>query len=109
MRWPAAADVYKGRDGLCFDDDPCPFDPFNDEDGDGECAPIYIDVGDDGIILVEELNACLMVMSADFFEVEYIEVAYGNTDYLYQICAEMGCDAYTAPYGGDMCDSSAYM
>jgi hypothetical protein len=40
----------------------------------------------DGYISVSELNSCLQVLGAAFYAVEYIEVAYGNTDYLDNIC-----------------------
>ena len=62
-------------------------DAENDADGDGLCGGMTFgdgggctDIGADGIIMVEDLNACLEDLSAVFFEVEYIEVAYGNTD-----------------------------
>ena len=40
---------------------------------------------------------------------QYIEVAYGNTDYLDNICQAMGHTSYSHCHGGDQCGPGADM
>jgi len=68
-----------------------------------------VDSGNDKLIYVAELNACLQALGAQFSAVQYIEVAYGHTDYLDNICQAMGYQAYNGCHGGDKCNSSAKM
>lgn len=88
------------------------YDPSANVD-DGSCRMpglcSGLDQGEPRVILVTELNACLEAQDAAFFEVEYIEIAYGNTEYLDNVCEAFGYDAYGGPVGGDLCDSSANM
>ena len=73
----------------------------------GACCGL--DQGNDQLILVSELNDCLQAAGSAFSSVNYIEVAYGNTSYLDNVCQEFGYNAYDGPYGGDTCSGgSAY-
>jgi hypothetical protein len=74
----------------------------------GNAACAGLDTNNDGLILVPELNACLGTLGA-FSGVQYIEVAYGNTSYLDNVCGAFGYGAYAGTHGGDQCSSSAYM
>ena len=67
------------------------------------------DVGNDKLIYVSELNSCLAALGAQFSAVQYIEVAYGHTDYLDNICDAMGYQSYNGCHGGDQCGGSAKM
>jgi len=68
-----------------------------------------LDVGADKLIMVSELNACLSALGAAFAGVEFIEVAYGNTDYLSNVCNAFGYGTYAGTHGGDQCGGSANM
>jgi cysteine-rich repeat protein len=68
-----------------------------------------VDQGNDKLIYVNELNACLLALGAQFHNVQWIEVKYGYTDYLDNICKEMGYSSYSNPHGGDKCGNSANM
>ncbi len=89
-------------------------DDGNNTNGDGcdaNCVSEHkcTDVGGDKLIYVSELNACLSTLGAQFASVQWIEVAYGNTSYLTNICKEMGYSSYSTTHGGDKCSSSANM
>jgi len=90
-------------------------DDGNSNNGDG-CSNICkkgvcsgLDAGNDKLIYVSELNACLKAAGAAFYSVQWIEVAYGHTDYLDNVCKAMGYAAYAGTHGGDQCGSSANM
>jgi hypothetical protein len=68
-----------------------------------------IDPGGDKLIMVADLNACLKAKGAAFYNVQWIEVAYGNTSYLDNVCKAMGYSSYSSPHGGDQCNNSANM
>jgi len=55
------------------------------------------------MITVKELNSCLKALGAIFSNVQYIEVAYGHTDYLDNICDAFGLGLYAGPVGSDAC------
>ena len=89
-------------------------DDGNNANGDGcssQCKSeaSCTDVGNDKLIYVSELNACLKSLGAQFYNVQWIEVAYGHTDYLTKICKEMGYSSYKSTHGGDKCNSGADM
>ncbi len=83
----------------------------NDDGCDSGCQKEAdcVDQGDDKIIYVSELNACLQALGAQFSAVSYIEVAYGNTEYLDNICQAMGYSSYNGCHGGDKCSNAAHM
>jgi cysteine-rich repeat protein len=84
----------------------------NPNDGcDAQCQSenTCTDTGEQKLITVAELNSCLQAVGAAFFNVQYIEVAYGNTSYLDNVCKEFGYNNYSGTWGGDLCNSSAYM
>merc|ERR1711981_711309 len=62
-------------------------------------------------VYVAALNKCLKRLGAKFYHVQWIEVAYGRTNYLTNICRKMfgGASRYTGTIGGDRCSSSAAM
>lgn len=62
-------------------------------------------------VYVNELNQCLRRVGAQFYRVQWIEVAYGKTSYLTHICQQMfgSGSRYKGTIGGDRCSSSAYM
>jgi len=68
-----------------------------------------LDNGADKVITVSELNACLQKLGAQFYNVQYIEVAYGHTDYLDNVCKSFGYNAYSTVNGGDLCSNAANM
>ena len=68
-----------------------------------------IDPGGDKLIMVADLNACLKAKGAAFYNVQWIEVAYGNTSYLDNVCKAMGYSSYSTTHGGDQCSNSANM
>lgn len=73
----------------------------------GACCGL--DLGAVGSISVGELNACLAALGVSNPSIQFIEVAYGYTNYLDTICQEFGYASYSSPYGGDSCSSSARM
>jgi len=62
-------------------------------------------------VYVAALNKCLKRLGAKFYHVQWIEVAYGKTNYLTNICRKMfgGASRYIGTIGGDRCSSSAAM
>ena len=107
-----SACVTQCGDGVKAGAEQC--DDGNTKDGDGcsgQCKAESgcIDTGGDKLILVAELNACLKFKGAAFFNVQYIEVAYGHTDYLDNVCQAMGYSGYSTTYGGDKCSTDAKM
>ena len=88
-------------DGNKTPDDGCDSDCQKESD--------CVDQGNDKLIYVSELNACLQTLGAQFSAVQFIEVAYGNTGYLDNICKAMGYDSYNGCHGGDQCSSAANM
>ena len=59
-------------------------------------------------ITVAELNLCLQELGAKFSSVDYIEVAYGRTDYLDNVCHEFQRGSkYLMVLGDDQCASSS--
>ena len=83
----------------------------NDDGCDSNCQSeaSCTDVGNDKLIYVSELNACLQALGAQFHNVQYIEVHYGNTEYLDNICQAMGHASYNGCHGGDQCGPGADM
>jgi cysteine-rich repeat protein len=81
--------------------------PVCSTDGGNTCCGL--DDGNDKLIYIAELNACLSALGAAFSNVQWIEVAYDNTDYLDNVCQAFGYVVYTGPHGGDQCNSSANM
>ncbi len=65
------------------------------------------DGGEKKKITVAELNQCLAALGANCTNVQYIEVAYGKTDYLDKICKEFGYNAYSGNFGGDTCSGGS--
>ena len=57
----------------------------------------------DGHISVAELNSCLQTLGAAFYNVDYIEVAYGQTEHLDKVCSAFGYGSYSTTYGLDLC------
>jgi len=62
-------------------------------------------------VYVAALNQCLRRIGAQFYHVQWIEVAYGHTNYLTNICRQMfgSGSRYIGTIGGDRCSSSAAM
>merc|ERR1711959_53140 len=62
-------------------------------------------------VYVAALNQCLRRIGAQFYHVQWIEVAYGHTNYLTNICRQMfgSASRYIGTIGGDRCSSSAAM
>jgi len=60
-------------------------------------------------ITVAKLNAVLKAQGAAFYNVQFIEVHYGRTDYLDKICNVLGLGSYKGTVGPDMCNSGADM
>jgi len=61
------------------------------------------------IVTVADLNRFLLSRGAKFSNVQWIEVAYGKTDYLTKVCQGLGFSRYVGPVGGDRCNSGANM
>ncbi|MFT6146843.1 MAG: hypothetical protein ACJAV2_004739 [Myxococcota bacterium] len=69
----------------------------------GACCGL--DGGTVGSITVAELNSCLGALGVSSPSIQYIEVAYGHTNYLDTICQEFGYASYASVYGSDQCSS----
>merc|ERR1712205_254554 len=56
-------------------------------------------------VYVAALNKCLKIIGAKFYHVQWIEVAYGHTNYLSNICRKMfgAHSSYAGTIGGDRC------
>src|SRR6185436_1668564 len=69
---------------------------------------VGLDTNYDGLITVAELNSCMATFGGNT-SIQYIEVAYGYTNYLDNICQAFGYQTYTGTHGGDQCSSGAIM
>jgi hypothetical protein len=61
------------------------------------------------VVTVADLNRYLRNRGAAFSNVQYIEIAYGKTHYLTNVCKGLGFSRYVGPVGGDACNSVANM
>ena len=57
--------------------------------------------------MVNELNDCLQALGSGHSNVQYIEVAYGYSYYLDNVCQAFGYNSYSGTYGGDTCSSGS--
>lgn len=86
----------------------------DDDDCSNTCTSTHVCSGIDQAplkrISIPELNQCLAANGAAFSNVQFIEIAYGNTEYLTNVCNSFGYGAYAGvPNEGDFCSSSANM
>ena len=70
-------------------------------------SPAHPCHSDDTVITVDELNTCLNTVGAACSSVQYIEIAYGHTDYLDEICRQFGFHGFKEALGSDQCYSGS--